>query len=636
MIRTQSLERALPAIVGFITDKIGIPVLRGLRACTTGSVIYVPKLPDLGLSMRDVVRVIAYIYHECFHVLWTNFKLNPGALPPLQQSIVRVLCDIRIENKGIGRFPAARKYLGQLVQIFTEDGLAGKSPGFPPFGEDASEAKLLQFYMLYKLRHDVLKQVAILPSLEPTEVATRAKFPKSMMVRLDALMFQVTGCDSTDDVFSLAEEIAVMIKEEKEKEEERKEEERKAQEQAKQDQQDQQQQQGDGSADPDDADGDGDDDSQQASGSKEAGGEDDGAGNQDADGQSASSDEGEQEDDANTSGDGTDDPSAVGNEEGDSQQASGQEGDGDEGSSDPTADADGAGGSGDLDELLSMGEEDLADTIDEMLEAVINETADELAGQGVSMPNIHKLNLKNGHVDLPGLRASINAVRTRTLQWMASQTETDVMHARQGVHLDFSRLHEAKRGGAIFLRSEEGIDLNAAVSFVIDRSGSMCSTIQHAARATVAAMMAFDVPGIETQVSVFPVYAAVGEDSCDEGVAVVKRWEESPRHLAGRIAGLDTSGGTPMAEAILFAASDICRRDETLKLICVVTDGDPNDEASTMEVIATARASGITVVGLGIGVDPSRVFGERYSATLLDIRELSGAMIKLIKSSMYH
>ena len=630
MIRAQSLERALPAIVGFITDKIGIPVLRGLRACTTGSVIYVPKLPDLGLSMRDVVRVIAYIYHECFHVLWTNFTVGKGALPPLQRGVVELLEDIRIEHKGIGRFPAARKYLGQLVQIFTEDGLAGKSPGFPPFGEDAPEAKLLQFYMLYKLRHDLLKQEVILPSLEPTEVAIRAKLPKSMMVRLDALMFQVTECDSTDDVVSLAEEIAVMIKEEKEKEEERK-----ARQQA---QQDQQQQQGNGSADPEDVNGDGDDDSQQASGSKEAGSEDDGDGDQDADGQSASSDESEQDGDANASGNGTDDPSVDGGEEGDSQQASGQDGEGGKGSSNPTAEseADGVGGSGDLNELLTMGEEDIADTIDEMLEAVINATADALAGQGVSMPNVHKLNLQNRQVDLPGLRASINAVRTRTLQWMASQTETDVMHARQGVHLDFSRLHEAKRGGAIFIRSEEGIDLNAAVSFVIDRSGSMCSTIQHAARATVAAMMAFDVPGIETQVSVFPVYAPVGDDSCDEGIAVVKRWEESPRHLAGRIAGLDTSGGTPMAEAILFAASDICRRDETLQLICVVTDGDPNDEASTMEVIATARASGITVVGLGIGVDPSRVFGERYSATLLDIRELSGAMIKLIKSSMYH
>jgi cobalamin biosynthesis protein CobT len=89
-----------------------------------------------------------------------------------------------------------------------------------------------------------------------------------------------------------------------------------------------------------------------------------------------------------------------------------------------------------------------------------------------------------------------------------------------------------------------------------------------------------------------------------------------------------------MAEAILFAASDILRRQETLRIVMVVTDGDPNELASTKEVIKTVRAAGVTVVGLGIGVDPSEVFGEPYSATLHDVAELSGAMVKLIKSSM--
>lgn len=597
MIRTQSLERALPAIVGFITDKIGIPVMRGLKACTNGSVIYLPKLPDLGLSTRDVVRAIAYIYHECFHVLWTNFALAVGALPPLQQAVVRVLEDIRIELKGIGRFPAARRYLGQLVQIFTEDGVAGKSPGFRALGEDASEAELLQFYMLYKLRSEMLGQDLIGPALAPTEVAARAKFPRGMMVRLDALMFQVAECESTDDVFSLAEAIASMIKEEKEKEDERK-----ANEKAEQPSDGQEDQQVEGGG------ADGGDGTSQQSEAAELNGDDDEAG-----------DPGAQSPQAADEGDGS----------GEETSAQSQE-------SPESGEANGAGGSGDLESLLGMAEADLADTIDEMLEEVINSTAEQLVGQGVSMPNVHKLRLGQGQADIAALRAAINAVRTKTLQWMASQTETDVMHSRQGISLDFARLHQAKRGGAVFMRAEEGIDLNAAVSFVIDRSVSMSRTIQSAASATVAAMLAFDVPGIETQVSVFPVYGAVGDQSSDEGVAVVKRWEESPRHLAGRIASLDVSGGTPMAEAILFAAADIVRRDETLKMICVVTDGEPNDEASTKEVIAVARQSGITVVGLGIGVDPSAVFGRQYSAALHNVTELSGAMIKLVKASMLH
>ena len=88
-----------------------------------------------------------------------------------------------------------------------------------------------------------------------------------------------------------------------------------------------------------------------------------------------------------------------------------------------------------------------------------------------------------------------------------------------------------------------------------------------------------------------------------------------------------------MAEAILYAASDVIRREETLKIVLVVTDGDPNDRAATKYIIDRARADGITVVGLGIGVDTSPVFDPQYAATIHDIGELSSSMVKLVKAA---
>ena len=88
-----------------------------------------------------------------------------------------------------------------------------------------------------------------------------------------------------------------------------------------------------------------------------------------------------------------------------------------------------------------------------------------------------------------------------------------------------------------------------------------------------------------------------------------------------------------MAEAILFAASDVVRREETLKIVMVVTDGDPNDREATKYIIDRARADGITVVGLGIGVDTSPVFDSRYAATITDIGVLSASMVKLVKAA---
>ena len=61
--------------------------------------------------------------------------------------------------------------------------------------------------------------------------------------------------------------------------------------------------------------------------------------------------------------------------------------------------------------------------------------------------------------------------------------------------------------------------------------------------------------------------------------------------------------------------------------------GDPNDREATKYIIDRARADGITVVGLGIGVDTSPVFDSRYAATITDIGELSASMVKLVKAA---
>jgi Mg-chelatase subunit ChlD len=283
-----------------------------------------------------------------------------------------------------------------------------------------------------------------------------------------------------------------------------------------------------------------------------------------------------------------------------------------------------------LEQLLSMSDQDVQEDLGEMLQNALNAAAnaEDCTGVRLSVPNVHKARLAAGKVDMAVLRASVNATRTRTLQWMSSVADGDVAHSRSGMKIDSSRIWQGRLGGSIFVREDEGIDINAAVSIVIDRSGSMSGIIGHAAQAAVATMLAFDVPGMKTQVSVFP-WLNGGE----EGVAIIKHWNESPSQLASRAASLTTDGGTPMAEAILFAASDVVRREETLKIVLVVTDGDPNDRAATKYIIDRARADGITVVGLGIGIDPSPVFESRYAASINNIGELSASMVRLVKAA---
>lgn len=609
-IRAQSLDRALPSIAGFIADRTGIPIIRGDRAMTDNKAIYLPRRrSEIDLTERDLVESVAYLYHEAGHMLHSNFKL--AATNPLQRALTGTLEDIRIEHLVIGKFPAARRYLSRLVGMVVEDGVSGTS-GFPALDGSESESAILQRYMRYRLRHEVLRQEPIAALSAGAIKVAEARLPHGMLTRLDALMFQVTDCTTEDDVFELADAIIAMIKEEKEKEQERKRQQQQQQQQSgNQASQSQAQQQGTQSGEQDD----GQDANQQqgqSSGEEQEGDEEGGQGGQQQ-GQSENSE----------SGDGS--PSQSGSSQDENCEASQQSGRGAGG-----AGSDEDGSEDALEQLLSMSEQDVQEDLGEMLRSALNAAASNegYGGTCVPVPNVHKANLSSVPVNMAQLRASVNATRTRTLQWMSSAAEGDVSHAHSGMQIDSSRIWQSRLGGKIFIREDEGIDINAAVEIVIDRSGSMQHLIGSAAQAAVATMLAFDVPGLKTQVSVFPWYS-----SGDEGVAVVKRWDESPKQLAGRIQSLTTDGGTPMAEAILFASSDVIRREETLKIVLVVTDGEPNDRRATQHVIERARADGVTVVGLGIGIDVSPVFDTRYAATIANVGELSASMVKLVKAA---
>lgn len=583
MVRGAALWAALPAVAGMITDKVGVPVYRGAGASTDGKSITLPHLPDGNLTWDQVVKAIAYLYHEAAHILATSVEDWRRISTPLERAFMGVLEDIRIERFAQNHFPAARKYLADLVRQLTEAGLRGESPAFAILTDEMSEAEVLQWYSLYRLRHDVLAQTAIAPVLATAAQLVATKFPAGMLVRLDALLFEVTRCDSTRDTLDLTRAIIKMIEEEKEKEEQQ---EQQQQQPPQQQQQEAGGQQGAGAGEPDPA-----QTSSEAPGQVGQGGEGDGEGDAEGEG-------------------------------GDAQAQSAPSGSQ-------------APGSKALGKLLAMGAGEVMQDVGDMLKQSLNVIAQQTGGgSSTSMPNAFKLPLGESQADLGALRAAMNAVRTRTLNWMSSAAQADQRHVRSGIMIDPASLHRAAVGGHIFVEEDEGVDLNAAISIVIDRSVSMRQTIGSAAGAALTTMLAFEVPGIKTAVSVFPVDGCVNGERQHNGVAVIKHWEESPRRLAKRIASLTTTGGTPMAEAVLFAAADILRRDETLKIVMVVTDGDPDNPAATRAVIEMARATGIRVVGLGIGTDPSEVFGERFAAPLFRIGELSGAMVRLIKAAM--
>lgn len=575
MYSAQAFKRALPVIAGMIAERANVPVIRGSHAMTDNQAIYLPELPELEVTMEDLIKAVAYLYHECGHLLHSDFSIKYDQ--PLVRAVCAVLEDVRIERLVTMTFPIAAWYLHELVKIYINK----ERGGFPQVTENDPEPAILQGYMLYKLRHDILRQTALAGRVAEVEAAAGAKLPAGMRTRLDALMYQVVECQNERDVLELGEAIAKMIAEEKQKEEEKQ----------------QQQNQGPSQSSSSGS------DSENEPGSEQV---------------------------------------AAGQAEGDGQ-ANGQAGDSENGQKESTEQTEAAntgGGAGGacsqdlidaLSQLLTMGDEDVAKSLDEMLEDDLNQVARDNVGKGTSMPNTYPMSLAQSNVDMSAIKGSVNAVRTKTLAWMSTAAESDRTHTRMGAMIDPSRLALASLGGSIFYHDDEGIDRNAAISFMVDRSGSMSSEIYRAASAVAASILAFDVPGIKTQVSVFPV-----SKSGTEGVGVVKRWDESPKQMASRIPSLTVDGGTPMDQAIMWSAVNLALREETLRMVVVVTDGMPNDLQKTVRMIELSRQAGLAVVGLGIGCDVSQVFGEENSAMIHDINNLSGAIVKLIRAGMLY
>ena len=61
-----------------------------------------------------------------------------------------------------------------------------------------------------------------------------------------------------------------------------------------------------------------------------------------------------------------------------------------------------------------------------------------------------------------------------------------------------------------------------------------------------------------------------------------------------------------------------------------MTDGQPNDKLSTLEILQRCRDSGIETVGIGLGIEVSHLFP--VAITINDFRELRSRLFELSKT----
>lgn len=208
------------------------------------------------------------------------------------------------------------------------------------------------------------------------------------------------------------------------------------------------------------------------------------------------------------------------------------------------------------------------------------------------------------------------------------------VHKRAGNRLAGHRLFRIASGDArVFVRQARQSAPNTAVHLLVDRSPSMSAPVVHqgvslgrridlAWQAAIALALALEgISGVNPAVTAFP-----GQQGESDRVLRVLGHGTRVRQRTGYF-GCGTEGGTPLAEGLWYAASQLVGCRESRKIILALTDGEPDDDAAARDILSRCGASGIEVVGIGLGIEVSHLF-ER-SITILEMAELRSRLFEL-------
>ncbi len=601
-------------------------------ACTDGNTIYLPPLP-VTASAQLIAMLWGFIHHEAGHCRHSDF----GVLQDLASEhdsllvhLARVFEDIRMERAHIALYPGAHRVLSDLVEVLVQVGFYQRpDPDHPP-------AVLATGLILKSLRSSLLGQTALSEQAQLHRELVEQKIGRGSVTRLVAICQQVCDAGSSEDALNLAYRVREFLEEEQ----------KKAQQppppspQSAKDSQDSASggsQQSDANA-SDDAqssahDGDVDDDADEGDDSQPSRPADDP--DQSDSSQPPSSSSGQ-------SSDPTDGQDAAGNpRSGDSSKdGSASATDTQDDPTNRAGSAANAGSSADpaqfLESVLS-GTDLSSETQDlgEALAKLINEEVEQVDGsERMVLPGTVPMGSAQRDADAVHSALQVSAKLSIQLKrQLESERRMPSIPKSSGRRVSRRHLHRvAFKDYRVFERRVIETAVNTSVVCLLDSSGSMGwngasdrSPIEIAREALLATMMALgSIKNLKACAGAFPARGA------SERVLLLADFGEAVPAVSSRFA-LGASGGTPMAEAILWGCQQLdTRPDDERKIIFVATDGQPDRPDLTTQVIRSAERSGIEVYGLGIQTDAGRGLFRSF-AEVHDLSRLCDAFLEIFQ-----
>ncbi|WAR43368.1 VWA domain-containing protein [Methylomonas rapida] len=601
-MKNRTLHNAFPIVAAAIGNRFGVKVsVGGEQAYTDGKSIQLPAYEGDDPDYQDVAWGL--LAHEAAHIRYSDFTLRYGH-SVLRRRLCNAIEDVRIEHELAKDFPGTRLTIRTVIEKMIAKG------DFVASRIDEHPANILYSYVLKSLRASVLGQSALRPLVEETEIALKATFPNGAVTRLKGLLSEVPeGLQSESDCLHLTDRILTMIEE--------------AFEQQRQRNQAQQSENEEGSPESDDADQDADSE------------DSDDSNDQDSQDEVEPDERLPNDTDDNTSSEpaGNDDsnPKNPDDEPTTPSDSSTSDPQGEDEENTEIADPIGI-----LQTLLSAEDADIEQDIFESLKSALSLTAENvselLMPSGLEPP----MDERAGAILLRKVQGESGKIRAALQGIVQSQTLSRTQHACRGRRLDGKRLHRLPLGEIrVFQRQQAKAAPNTAIHLLLDKSESMGyqvtdsqgqpigSRMPIALEATLALALAFEeIPGVNPGVTAFP---GRQDDS-------VYRLLEHGQRVNARTGAFSVAaaGSTPMTEAIWFGVASLLRCREPRKVLMVMTDGQPNESLSTLELLQRCRDSGIETVGVGLGLDVSHLFP--VAITINDLSELRAQLFELSKA----
>ena len=575
MTQRQTLHNALPILCAAYARKVGVDiVIGGQSAYTNGKTIVLPNIPD---TWDNFDALWGYLAHEAAHVRFTDWDVDFGR--GLLKSLFNIFEDCRIEQAMIGLYPGMAHTLNEVARYMSHAG------HYQIPTTDTHPAAVLESYCLYYVQCRYVGQHAIKRELEETEKVFRAVFPQGAYVRLQALFRRVPAMVSTQDAVGLAKAVLAMLEDEARKEADDRVVNQPPQLPNPNQGQDQ---------------------------------------NQNGDDQSASQGQSQKGDDS---------------QDGDDQGASqGQSQKGDDGhGGDDQGDSQSQHQKGVIARTLDATDDDHLEDAHECLRRDLESVAE----PGTPLcTTIHQpddstsLQPSAAEALKQRVRLTSSSIRSQLMGLVQSEKRNGDRTARSGNRLDSRRLTRLRLGDTrIFKKRVEKKAINTAVHLLVDMSYSMRMPLaegsipyQVANEASLALALGLEsINGVNTAVTYF-------NGSGYTPVTSVIKHGQSVANNSDRFQCLP-QGSTPMAEAVWYAGFELLQQREERKLIVIVTDGEPDSEPAMRDVVSRCEASGMDLIGIGIGSNSIKSF-VKQSTVINRVEDLQKTLFELIGASL--